>query len=108
MTYLRKQRHLSRPRTRKVYDTLGYVCSHCSCQATGIAKEEVMRKSRVVIDRLGMLRAFRLDEIFRAQLGLLVEVNEWSACIDTLCREVHMDNQRKSLGYYNHDSDDLA
>jgi hypothetical protein len=44
-----------------------------------------------------MLKAFRLDEIFRAQLGHLVEVSEWSACIDTLCPEVHMDNQEESL-----------
>ena len=43
------------------------------------------------------LKAFRLDEIFRAQLGHLVEVSEWSACIEMLCREVHMDSQGESL-----------
>jgi hypothetical protein len=52
-----------------------------------------------VIDRVGMLRAFRLDEFFRAQLGGLAEANESPACIiDMLCQEVHIGNQGEVFG----------
>jgi hypothetical protein len=57
-----------------------------------------MRKSRVVSDRLGMLRAFRLDEIFQAQLGRLAEANESPACINMLCQQVHRGNQGEVFG----------